>query len=79
MHVTRHSHCILTYMTYLNITDEVIQYKDSPLLASKHYLPIFSLVTCDSQVTLTTLLKATSVQDLRSPQWCCWNFKSSGA
>jgi len=47
-------------------------------LASKHYLPTFSLVASDSQVTLTMLLKAISVQDLRSPQWCCWNFKFSG-
>jgi len=78
MHVTWHSHFILTDMTYWNITDEVIQYEDSPPLASKHYLPTFSLVTSDSQVTLTTLPKAVSVQDLRSLQWCSWNLKSSG-
>jgi len=72
MHVTWHSNRTLTDMTYWNVTDEVIQYEDSPFLASKHYLLIFPLVTSD------TLLKAISVQDLRSTQWCCWNFRSSG-
>lgn len=51
MHATWHSHCILTDMTYWNITDEVIQYEDSPLLASKHYLSIFSLVTSNTHIT----------------------------